>query len=104
MIYNYTRRNFSLNGKLRAVASEVIQDLNLKKTFKQEYVLNSAQDAEIVISGQKLLNLSSSNYLGMSNHPRVISAAKRVLDSNGFGTSSGRIICGTMDIHKKLEK
>jgi len=51
-----------------------------------------------------VLNFCANNYLGLSNHPRLIKAAKQTLDSHGFGMSSVRFICGTQDIHKKLEK
>jgi glycine C-acetyltransferase len=59
---------------------------------------------EIVVKGQKVLNFCANNYLGLSNHPRVVAAAHKTLDSRGFGMSSVRFICGTQDIHKELEK
>jgi len=57
-----------------------------------------------VANGSKVLNFCSNNYLGLANHPRVVQAAKDTLDSHGFGMASVRFICGTQDIHKKLEK
>ena len=54
-------------------------------------------------SSQPVLNFCANNYLGLSNHPRVVEAAKRTLDTHGLGSSSVRFICGTQDIHKQLE-
>lgn len=74
-------------------------------TWKAERVLTSAQGAEIAVqSGAEVLNFCANNYLGLSGHPRLIDAAKRALDSHGFGLSSVRFICGTQDIHKDLER
>ena len=73
--------------------------------FKKERVITSPQAAEITIAGGKqVLNFCANNYLGLSSHPKVIEAAKKAIDSHGFGMSSVRFICGTQDIHKELEK
>jgi glycine C-acetyltransferase len=73
--------------------------------FKNERVLTSPQDAHIrVASGQEVLNLCANNYLGLSDHPALIEAAKESLDRWGFGLSSVRFICGTQEIHKDLER
>jgi glycine C-acetyltransferase len=73
--------------------------------FKNERVIVSPQGAEITLEGgQKVLNFCANNYLGLSSHPRVIEAAKKGLDTHGFGMSSVRFICGTQDIHKTLER
>ncbi len=73
--------------------------------FKEERIITSAQGAEITIAGgQKVLNFCANNYLGLSSHPLVIEAAKKTIDSHGFGLSSVRFICGTQDIHKELEQ
>lgn len=73
--------------------------------FKKERIITSPQAAEITIEGgKKVLNFCANNYLGLSSHPQVIEAAKRTIDSHGFGMSSVRFICGTQDIHKELEK
>ena len=72
--------------------------------FKRERIIASAQGAEIVLAdGQRVLNFCANNYLGLSSHPRILEAAKRAVDSHGFGMSSVRFICGTQDIHKELE-
>jgi len=72
--------------------------------FKRERIITSPQGAEITVNGNTVLNFCANNYLGLSSHPRVIEAAKRTLDTHGFGMSSVRFICGTQDIHKTLEK
>ncbi|TFV92387.1 glycine C-acetyltransferase [Algoriphagus kandeliae] len=73
--------------------------------FKKERIITSPQAAEITIEGgKKVLNFCANNYLGLSSHPKVIEAAKKSIDSHGFGMSSVRFICGTQDIHKELEK
>jgi glycine C-acetyltransferase len=74
--------------------------------FKTERIITSPQGAEITVAGRSepVLNFCANNYLGLSSHPQVIEAAKRYLDSHGFGMSSVRFICGTQDIHKELEQ
>jgi len=73
--------------------------------FKEERIITSSQDIEIeLITGEKVLNFCANNYLGLSNNPEVIQAAKDTLDTHGFGMSSVRFICGTQDVHKSLEQ
>jgi glycine C-acetyltransferase len=72
--------------------------------YKTERIIESAQGAEIVVGGRKVLNFCANNYLGLSSHPRVIEAAHQAIDQRGFGLSSVRFICGTQDIHKELEE
>ncbi len=72
--------------------------------FKNERIIISAQGAVIrVADGNEVLNFCANNYLGLSNSPALIEAAKKGLDSHGYGVSSVRFICGTQDIHKQLE-
>jgi glycine C-acetyltransferase len=79
-----------------------IQDAGL---LKRERIITSAQDALITLEGgQQVLNFCANNYLGLSSHKRVVDAAKRAIDTHGFGMSSVRFICGTQDIHKELEQ
>jgi glycine C-acetyltransferase len=81
---------------------QAIRDAGL---YKEERIIISPQGAEITLeSGQKVLNFCANNYLGLSNHPELIKAAKEGLDTHGYGMSSVRFICGTTDLHKKLEK
>ena len=72
-------------------------------TKKTEVEITSAQGSHITIKGKPFLNFCSNNYLGLSNHPRIIEAAKKSLDEHGYGLSSVRFICGTQDLHIKLE-
>lgn len=72
--------------------------------FKTERIIESAQGVEIEVNGKQVLNFCANNYLGLSNHPRVVAAAQEVLKDRGYGLSSVRFICGTQDIHKKLEE
>lgn len=73
--------------------------------YKEERIITSPQGPEIRVDGidKPVLNFCANNYLGLSSHPRVIAAAKEALDTHGFGMSSVRFICGTQDLHKKLE-
>jgi glycine C-acetyltransferase len=72
--------------------------------YKNERVIVSPQGAVIQIAdGKEVLNFCANNYLGLSNHPSLIEAAKKALDSHGYGVSSVRFICGTQDTHKQLE-
>ncbi len=82
-----------------------IKDIRESGLYKEERIIVSPQKAEIELaSGQKVLNFCANNYLGLSNHPELIKAAKEGLDTHGYGMSSVRFICGTTDLHKKLEK
>ncbi len=73
--------------------------------YKNERIIVTPQSAEIKVeSGQQVLNFCANNYLGLSDHPELIKAAKKALDERGYGMSSVRFICGTQDYHKKLEK
>ncbi len=71
---------------------------------KKERIITSPQGAEIIVNGKTVLNFCANNYLGLSAHPKVTAAAKKYIDSHGYGMSSVRFICGTQDIHKELEK
>jgi len=93
------------SNTLQPVLSKELADIREAGLYKKERIIVSSQDAEITLdSGQKVLNFCANNYLGLSNHPRIIEAAKKTLDSHGFGVSSVRFICGTQDIHKELEQ
>ncbi len=72
--------------------------------YKSERVLESPQRARIEVSGGEVLNFCANNYLGLSDHPEVIAAAREALDRWGFGLSSVRFICGTQAVHKQLEE
>lgn len=91
-------------GKIREHLQNELAGIREAGLYKNERIITSAQDAVIKLdSGQVVLNFCANNYLGLSNHPELISAAKSALDSHGFGMSSVRFICGTTDMHKDLE-
>ncbi len=92
-------------GKLKDFLSTEIQTIKDASLYKSERIITTPQGAEITLnSGEKVLNFCSNNYLGLSSHPKVIEAAKNVLETHGYGMSSVRFICGTQDIHKYLEE
>ena len=81
-----------------------LQEIKDAGLYKTERVICSPQRAEIEVAGKKCLNFCANNYLGLSDNPRLIEAAKRAMDERGYGMSSVRFICGCQDIHKQLEK
>lgn len=92
-------------GKLKAHLEKELTDIREAGLYKNERIIASAQNAEITLNtGQKVLNFCANNYLGLSDHPELIKAAKEALDSHGYGMSSVRFICGTQDLHKTLEE
>lgn len=90
--------------KLQPVLEKELNNIREAGLFKKERIIVTPQGADIRIAGgQEVINFCANNYLGLSSHPRVTEAAKRAIDSHGFGMSSVRFICGTQDIHKELE-
>lgn len=91
-------------GSIKQHLAEELKEIQNAGLYKNERLITSPQDAEITIStGEKVLNFCANNYLGLSNHPDLIQAAKKGMDDYGFGMSSVRFICGTQDIHRELE-
>ncbi|CAM1342811.1 glycine C-acetyltransferase [Tenacibaculum amylolyticum] len=91
-------------GKIKEHLQKEIQDIKDAGLYKSERIITSSQDAVIKIStGEEVINFCANNYLGLSNNPEIIQAAKDIMDTHGFGMSSVRFICGTQDIHKELE-
>lgn len=89
---------------LKPVLEKELNDIKEAGLYKKERIISSPQSADITLSdGSKVINFCANNYLGLSSHPKVIDAAKKAIDSHGFGMSSVRFICGTQDIHKTLE-
>ena len=83
----------------------IINEIKEAGLYKNERIIISPQGAEIELeTGQKVLNFCANNYLGLSNNPKLIEAAKKALDDHGYGMSSVRFICGTTDLHKELER
>lgn len=94
-----------MNASFYTYIKNELQELMQKGLYKNERFIASPQGAEIMLSdGRWVLNFCSNNYLGLSNHPQLIEAAKKGLDTHGFGMSSVRFICGTTDLHKTLEE
>ena len=92
-------------GKIQQHLQKELQEIKEAGLYKSERIIASSQDAIIKLNtGKEVVNFCANNYLGLSNNPEVIEAAKNTLDSHGFGMSSVRFICGTQDIHKELEQ
>jgi glycine C-acetyltransferase len=88
----------------KAVYARTLDEIRQAGLYKAERTLVSPQGAVVKTDdGREVLNFCANNYLGLSSHPKVIEAAKRAIDSHGFGLSSVRFICGTQDLHKELE-
>lgn len=83
------------------VELDEIQDAGL---FKKEREIQTAQGTHIEVDGREVINLCANNYLGLANHPDLISAATNAMETHGFGMASVRFICGTQDLHRQLEK
>ncbi|MBS1489448.1 MAG: glycine C-acetyltransferase [Bacteroidetes bacterium] len=90
--------------KLKPVLQKELDTIREAGLFKKERIIITPQAADIkTADGKTVINFCANNYLGLSSHPRVTAAAKKAIDSHGFGLSSVRFICGTQDIHKELE-
>lgn len=90
-------------GKMKDHLSKTLAEICDAGLYKEERIIESAQQAAITVKGEEVLNFCANNYLGLSNHPRLINGAKAMMDKRGFGMSSVRFICGTQDAHKELE-
>ena len=91
-------------GDFKQFLEQELQSIKDAGLYKTERVICSPQRAEIEVAGKECLNFCANNYLGLSDNPRLIEAAKSAMDSRGYGMSSVRFICGCQDIHKQLEK
>ncbi len=90
-------------GKIQEHLQQTLKEIREAGLYKEERLICSPQAAAIEVAGKEVLNFCANNYLGLSNHPRLIEGAKRMMDRRGYGMSSVRFICGTQDIHKELE-
>ena len=90
-------------GKFQAHLQAELAQIKADGLYKEERLIEGPQQAAISVKGQTCLNFCANNYLGLSNHPRLIQAAKDMMDARGYGMSSVRFICGTQDKHKELE-
>lgn len=92
-------------GNMQEHLRQTLQEIRASGLYKCERVITSPQEATITVSGgRKVLNLCANNYLGLSDHPEIVQAAKEGMTRRGYGLSSVRFICGTQDIHKELEQ
>jgi glycine C-acetyltransferase len=92
-------------GKIKTHLANELKAIEEAGLYKKERIITSPQDAAIRLSGgEEVLNFCANNYLGLSSDPALIKAAKEALDTHGYGMSSVRFICGTTDLHKKLEE
>ncbi len=91
-------------GSVGSYLREKISGIEQAGLFKRERTLESPQEAEVKVSGEPVLVLCANNYLGLANHPAVVSAAREALDRWGYGLASVRFICGTQTVHKQLEQ
>jgi glycine C-acetyltransferase len=90
--------------KLKPQLETTLEEIRKAGLYKNERIITTPQGADIKTSdGREVINFCANNYLGLSSHPHVIEAAKKAIDTHGFGMSSVRFICGTQDIHKQLE-
>ena len=90
-------------GKIKEHLRDTLSEIREAGLYKEERLIESPQQAAITVKGKEVLNFCANNYLGLSNHPRLIKAAQEMMDKRGYGMSSVRFICGTQDIHKELE-
>lgn len=92
-------------SNFQSFLNQEISQIKEAGLYKDERIITSPQGASIRVStGQEVLNFCANNYLGLSNNPQLIQAAKDALDTRGYGMSSVRFICGTQDLHKTLEQ
>lgn len=91
-------------GKFQENLQQELNNIKEAGLYKEERLIEGPQQAAIQVKGQEVLNFCANNYLGLSNNPRLIQAAKDMMDRRGYGMSSVRFICGTQDVHKELEQ
>jgi glycine C-acetyltransferase len=92
-------------GKMQQDLQKQLAEIKAQGLYKSERIIASPQAPRLKLAdGQELLNFCANNYLGLSNHPEIITAAQDALEKWGFGLSSVRFICGTQEIHKELEQ
>ncbi|KGJ80118.1 2-amino-3-ketobutyrate CoA ligase [Cryobacterium roopkundense] len=91
-------------GTMKAQLQQSLDEIREAGLFKNERQLGSAQSAHIMTGGVDVLNFCANNYLGLANHPDIISSAQNAMDDWGFGLASVRFICGTQELHVELEQ
>ncbi|MCC7308133.1 MAG: glycine C-acetyltransferase [Acidobacteria bacterium] len=91
-------------SKIKQHLENTLNEIREAGLYKSERVIDGPQDARIDVGGREVLNMCANNYLGLSDHPAIVEAARKSLDEWGYGLSSVRFICGTQAIHKELER
>lgn len=89
---------------LKQVLSAQLADIRAKGLYKTERRILGPQGSDLLVSQGTVLNLCANNYLGLANHPAIVQAAQKGLETHGYGMASVRFICGTQDLHKQLEQ
>jgi glycine C-acetyltransferase len=100
--YIYIKR-INMYGKFQQHLQQELEAIKEAGLYKNERLIEGPQQAAIQVNGKEVLNFCANNYLGLSNHPRLVKAAQDIMDQRGYGMSSVRFICGTQDMHKVLE-
>lgn len=91
-------------GEFQKFLQQELGSIEEAGLFKKERIITTAQDAIVKVNGKEVIIFCANNYLGLSSHPKVITAAQKAMDTHGYGMSSVRFICGTQNIHKELEE
>src|SRR5689334_24437298 len=98
----------AMNGSILATATAALEGIGREGLTERERAIVSPQGSHIAVegmnSGGDVINLCANNYLGLADHPRLIEAAREALSSHGLGMASVRFICGTSDLHRRLEQ
>ena len=90
--------------KYQEYVQKNLDEIRRNSLFKQEHFIESPQGVKVKVQNDSVINFCANNYLGLASHPRMIDSAKEALDEYGYGMASVRFICGTQNIHKKLEE
>lgn len=99
------KKKRDMYGKMKQDLQQTLKQLKEQGLYKTERIITSSQSSEIRVGGDEtVLNFCANNYLGLANNPQVVKAAQEIMNEWGFGLSSVRFICGTQDIHKRLEE
>ncbi|HEX5544638.1 MAG TPA: aminotransferase class I/II-fold pyridoxal phosphate-dependent enzyme, partial [Nitrospira sp.] len=91
-------------GSLKKVLDAQLAGIRAKGLYKSERRILGPQGSDILVAQGSVLNLCANNYLGLANHPAIVEAARKGLETHGYGMASVRFICGTQDLHKQLER
>ncbi|MGZ8382263.1 MAG: aminotransferase class I/II-fold pyridoxal phosphate-dependent enzyme, partial [Nitrospira sp.] len=91
-------------SSFKKVLQSQLTDIRSRGLHKAERRLLGPQGPDIHVTQGQVLNLCANNYLGLANHPTIVQAAQKALETHGYGMASVRFICGTQDLHKQLEQ